>query len=167
MYITTNRLELIALSADQTALWVENRALLEKELNVIYRAEELEDHFGDVVRQQAVLMKSDPLLAKWEAFWFIVDKKERIVLGSACFKNIPDLSGSIEIGYGIAPEFENKGYMTEAVKALIEWAFQDSSVQSVCAETLKDNLASQRVCQKAGMSFDHETEEGFWWRICK
>jgi len=101
----------------------------------------------------------------WDTFWFFVEKTKRIVMGSACFKGTPDSEGSVEIGYGISPDFERKGLTTEAVQALVSWAFLDYRVQIVRAETLKDNLASQAIVKKCGMVYERETEECYWWKI--
>lgn len=56
-----------------------------------------------------------------------------------------------EVGYVIAEAFWGKGYMTEAVRALIDWAFQQPTIQRVYATTSVSNVASQRVMEKAGM----------------
>jgi RimJ/RimL family protein N-acetyltransferase len=55
------------------------------------------------------------------------------------------------IGYGAARSHWGKGYMTEATRAIIEWAFQQPAIYRVYATTDVDNTASQRVLEKAGM----------------
>jgi len=57
----------------------------------------------------------------------------------------------VEIGYGARRSHWGKGYVTEAVGAIIEWAFQQPSIHRVYATTDVDNAASQRVLEKAGM----------------
>jgi RimJ/RimL family protein N-acetyltransferase len=75
-------------------------------------------------------------------------------------KNTNQLAGMIEIrteghkaeiGYVLAREFWGKGYMTEAVRALIDWAFQQPAMYRVYATTSVENFGSQRVMEKAGM----------------
>ena len=41
----------------------------------------------------------------------------------------------IEIGYGLKEEYRHHGYMTEAVKAITEWALSQENVKQVKAET--------------------------------
>ena len=41
--------------------------------------------------------------------------------------------------------------MTEATRAIIEWAFQQPSIYGVYATTDIENIGSQRVLEKAGM----------------
>ncbi|MCM2534920.1 GNAT family N-acetyltransferase [Neobacillus pocheonensis] len=50
------------------------------------------------------------------------------------------------------PEMHNKGIATEAVNAIIEWAFSSSKVKKVVAECLEDNMPSTRVLEKLGMT---------------
>jgi [ribosomal protein S5]-alanine N-acetyltransferase len=64
----------------------------------------------------------------------------------------PRIEGSkVGIGYGAARAHWGKGYMSEATRAIIDWAFQQPSIYRVYATTDVENLASQRVLEKAGM----------------
>jgi RimJ/RimL family protein N-acetyltransferase len=56
-----------------------------------------------------------------------------------------------ELGYVLAREHWGRGYMTEAVKALVNWAVQQSEIYRVWAVCDIDNYASARVLEKAGM----------------
>lgn len=74
----------------------------------------------------------------------------------------------MEIGYGIDPAFRGKGYMTEAVRAMIDWAFQHKHCQVVTAcGVLKSNPASSHVLVKVGMSLSSEDEESFNYQIAR
>lgn len=55
------------------------------------------------------------------------------------------------VGYGLARAHWGKGYMPEATRAVIDWAFQQPSIYRVYATTDVENIASQRVLEKAGM----------------
>lgn len=82
----------------------------------------------------------------WYTPWKIA-LKDGTVIGDAGFKGNA-VKGAVEIGYGLETAFEGNGYMTEAVKALIDWAFTQDGVYCVEAETEADNRASQRVLEK-------------------
>lgn len=56
-----------------------------------------------------------------------------------------------EIGYVVARTYWGKGYMTETVRAVIDWAFQEPAIYRVYATTSVDNAASRRVMEKVGM----------------
>jgi [ribosomal protein S5]-alanine N-acetyltransferase len=55
------------------------------------------------------------------------------------------------IGYGLARARWGRGYMPEATRAVIDWAFQQPSIYRVYATTDVENTASQRVLEKVGM----------------
>ena len=84
----------------------------------------------------------------WYAVWFICLKSGETV-GDLCFKGISP-ERATEIGYGILPEYEGKGYATEAVAAAVQWAFSQAEIDAVEAETDIENIASQRVLEKVG-----------------
>lgn len=86
----------------------------------------------------------------WYALWALKlnDGSDKIV-GTLAFKGLND-NGMIEIGYGINPEYEGKGLMTEAVSATVEWASKQPEVLSIEAETDPENIASKRVLEKSG-----------------
>lgn len=85
---------------------------------------------------------------EWYAIWMI-ELKDGTHIGELCFKGV-DESGSTEIGYGIAEDYQGCGYATEAVGAAVDWALSQDTINRVTAETDKDNIASVRVLEKSG-----------------
>ena len=64
----------------------------------------------------------------------------------------PRIEGSkVGIGYVAARTHWGKGYVPEATRSIIEWAFQQPSIYRVYATTDVENVASQRVLEKVGM----------------
>lgn len=100
-----------------------------------------------------------PKQREWFAAWEICLKETGERIGDACFKG-PAKNYSVEIGYGIGKEYQGNGYMTEAVKALTDWAFLQENVYFVEAETAPDNIPSKRVLEKLGFEPDGSGEEG-------
>ena len=70
----------------------------------------------------------------WYTLWFmeLKDSANEIV-GSLSFKGISE-NGIVEIGYGINDGYENKGYTTEAVGAVLKWASEQPNVKQIEAE---------------------------------
>lgn len=66
--------------------------------------------------------------------------------------------GSVELGWFLHPDYYNKGFATEAVKAAIEDLFRCGSC-AVIASAFEENTASMRVMQKVGMQLQEQTEE--------
>ncbi len=64
----------------------------------------------------------------------------------------PRIEGhTVEIGYLMNRAHQGKGYMTESTCAMIDWALGQPSIFRVYATTDVENIASQRVLEKAGM----------------
>ncbi|KAJ50169.1 RimJ/RimL family protein N-acetyltransferase [Clostridium tetanomorphum] len=164
MIIQTERLELIPLTLNQLKLWIENIPELEKELDCSYKAESMEGFFLEIVKGQYEITQKDPNNYLWHSFFFLIRKDDRVVVGSADFKDIPNEKGEVEIGYGLGKQFEHNGYMTEAVKAMCEWALKQKGVRNVIAETDLDGFASQRILERCGFKKDKELET-LWWRL--
>ncbi len=57
----------------------------------------------------------------------------------------------VGIGYAAARAHWGNGYVPEATRAIIDWAFQQPSIYRVYATTDIDNIASRRVLEKVGM----------------
>jgi len=55
----------------------------------------------------------------------------------------------VEIGYGTLDIFQNRGYATEAARALAQFALSHSEVTLVIADALPENAGSVRVLQKS------------------
>lgn len=58
----------------------------------------------------------------------------------------------LTLGYALAPEVWGRGYATEAVSAMIKWAFALSDVAEIDASVQVDNAASRRVLEKTGFA---------------
>jgi [ribosomal protein S5]-alanine N-acetyltransferase len=166
--ITTHRLRLLALTQEQLKLYLTAPHDLEVELGFTLAPI---DPAGPVHR--AITIKLSKMAQApesehlWYTYWLIVPHQAPYGAGMIGFKGIPNLLGEAEIGYGIEPAYQRKGYMTEAVRLLVEWAFQSGRCQAVIAETLPDNLPSQRVLQKVGMRQYGNVDEMLLWRIDK
>jgi ribosomal-protein-alanine N-acetyltransferase len=106
---------------------------------------------------------SDP----WLHGFTLVDRASGATVGSCGYKGPPDDDATVEIAYGVQPEFQGKGYATEAARALTEFALESDSVRVVRAHTLPENNASTRVLTKCGFARIGEVmdpEDGLVWR---
>ena len=54
------------------------------------------------------------------------------------------------VGYWLAPWARGRGVMTECVSAVVGWARDEQGVQRLFLTTHPDNVASQRVAERAG-----------------
>ena len=103
----------------------------------------------------------------WVYGFAMVHRESRQVIGSASFKGPPDEAGVVEIAYGVVPHFEGQGLTTEAVRALLDFAFGEPRVRIVRAHTAPRPGASPGILRKCG--FTHlgaidDPEDGLVWR---
>ena len=63
-----------------------------------------------------------------------------------------------EIGYWLGKPFWNNGYMSEAVKVLIEFGFNELNKDIIWCGYYEGNLRSKRVQEKCGFKFHHKSE---------
>ena len=84
--------------------------------------------------------------------------KDHKVIGIAGIAYKDNLDGEIEVLYGVADEYQNNGYATEAVKALVDWAFDNCKLDYLVAIIKLNNYASQRVADKLGFSYIEQRE---------
>jgi len=87
----------------------------------------------------------------------IVERESGLVIGGVGLF-WPPADDRVEIGYGIVPSRQGRGYATEAVIALTEFALAHPAVRAVFADVERPNPASIRVLTKAG--FRHHHTEG-------
>jgi ribosomal-protein-alanine N-acetyltransferase len=89
----------------------------------------------------------------WRLSWRVMEQSSGTQVGGVSFKGPPDAEGMVEIAYMIEPEFQRRGYATEAAVALVQFAAASGQVRVVRAHTTSDHRASLRVLEKSGFKF--------------
>lgn len=90
-------------------------------------------------------------------------RPDGIAIGGIGFKGPPH-NGVVEVGYGLVPSARLNGYATEALRAIVDLAAA-LDVTAVRADTDLDNIASQRVLEKAGFRPIREDREAKYFEI--
>lgn len=103
---------------------------------------------------------------------FFIHKADSKLIGIGGYCGAPDVSGMVEIGYAISPEYRGRGLATEASRGLIENAFLFEKIKMVDAHTLAALNESTKVLEKCGMKKIGEikdTDDGdVWhWRLTR
>lgn len=158
--IETERLVLFPYTAENLALFNSDLPSFEREFDVKYRGEELDCLLTGFLKKLEREIADDPENYLFFTEFLIVCRENDTVIGSVDFKYVPR-DGATEVGYGLNPRFEGRGYMTEALTAFLELG-RRLGVKTVLADTLKDNLRSQRVLRKCGFRFLRE-DGNLWW----
>jgi ribosomal-protein-alanine N-acetyltransferase len=100
--------------------------------------------------------------------WGITIKGSPKIIGIIGHYRIQPENHRAEIGYMSLPEFNGKGYITEAIKAVVTYGFEQMHLHSIEAVIDPDNIASERVLQKNGFVkeahiLENELWEGKYW----
>ncbi len=83
--------------------------------------------------------------------WLVLRQDTREVVGSVAFGGMPDVRGAVLIGYAMYPDRVGSGFATEAVRAMVKWAFAQPGVRTVRALAPVWNTPAVHVAEKAGM----------------
>lgn len=144
----TSRLELAAPTVELAATELRDPSRLAKLLDVPQpfdwppplHDEESQRHF------LSLLHRGEPCTAGW-GLWFLICREPRGLVGKAGFKG-PPTGESVEIGYSVLEAHQRNGYCTEALCALLHWAFAHEAVDTVVAHTLPALRPSIRMLAK-------------------
>jgi RimJ/RimL family protein N-acetyltransferase len=151
--IHTSRLELHHVPADRLIVLLE-----EPENEGIYEGcsytnphRELMDHQGPL-RWRVPQVKEDASLNKWFVRWMVL-RSSREIVGSISFHNAPNVDGMVEIGLGVNPDFQGRGFAKEALVGMWSWVVEQPGVTVLRYTVSKSNVASVRIIQ--GFEFAH------------
>jgi [ribosomal protein S5]-alanine N-acetyltransferase len=64
-----------------------------------------------------------------------------------------DESTEIEVAYAIHMKFWGRGYGTEIAQALVNWGFENLTIDRLVGIVHPENIRSQKVLQNVGMSY--------------
>jgi len=87
--------------------------------------------------------------------WIVIDKETNVIIGRAGLFNREN-QDEIELGFVFDKAYWGKGYATEVLTAIINYAKIELSVTSICANVHKDNIRSKRLLEK--LSFEYNCE---------
>ena len=83
--------------------------------------------------------------------WGITEKEEGSLIGLIELLRFEPIDSSCSFVYMLGCDYWNRGYGTEALKAVIRFAFEELEVQRIVADHISKNGASGAVMRKAGM----------------
>jgi [ribosomal protein S5]-alanine N-acetyltransferase len=104
-------------------------------------------------------LNHDELPNKNGSFAFAVFSREEdtfIGFADIVLHSQNSFGGCGEIGYFLLPEYWGRGYATELANALIELGFTKLNLHKLCARCDSNNLKSERVMIKTGMTKEGE-----------
>ena len=86
--------------------------------------------------------------------WGIELKSGSALIGTIGVTHASESNLRVEVGYAIARQHWNQGYVTEALRAVVPFLFAELPIERVQAFLIPENGASLRVLEKAGFHFE-------------
>ncbi|MBV5315522.1 MAG: GNAT family N-acetyltransferase [Prolixibacteraceae bacterium] len=102
----------------------------------------------------------------------VIRKSDQVSMGICGLYDREGLEG-LDIGFAFLPEYRGNGYAFESANKLKQVVFHDFGITEIVAITTKDNMASQKLLEKLGLTFTGTTkipnddEELLLYKICK
>jgi len=101
--------------------------------------------------------------AKGTNFWAATLKDSQKLIGHVSFFLLgPEFLLAWEIGYIFNPAFQNQGYATEAVRAIIKYAFMELGAHRIVGHCSPENPPSWKVLEKCGMRREGLLRKNFY-----
>jgi len=117
----------------------------------------LEDILSNTIDDTAKTLKIG--VANADGHYFcICDKATGNYMGNMGYTitDTTPLGKIVHLGYMLLPEYHGKGYMTEAVKKIIEFAFTKDGCIRITTGCVKAHEASRKVMEKTGFRKEGE-----------
>ena len=113
-------------------------------------------------------------IQQWDEFglgsWAVVPHGETGLAGWSGLQYLLE-TNETEVGYMLSRKFRGKGYSTEGARAGVEFGFKTLGLNQIVGLVHPENIASQRVLLKCGMTFTYQAKyfgmEMFRYQITK
>ncbi|OMC81896.1 N-acetyltransferase [Viridibacillus sp. FSL H7-0596] len=163
--LNTERLKLIPLNLENLKLLIHNQREVEIKLSLNASDEFLNEELKLALKFRLSKVRENQQDYIWCTNWQIISRDKNCTVGGIMLKGRPNEDGEVIIGYYTLPQYQGKGYMTEAVNNIKSWLLNQPEVKFVIADTDKNNIASHRVLEKSGAEIYKETEYCYFWRF--
>ena len=124
--------------------------------------------FTSVSDARSFLEKYDHYTKYGFGRWAVADKNSHELLGWCGLKYTPE-NDEHDVGYRFFKRNWNRGYATESAKACVDYGFTSLGLQTIVGRAMRENLASIKVLQKAGLHYWKDDkcggEDGVIYRI--
>lgn len=85
--------------------------------------------------------------------------KEDVMIGTISMWNFDYEKNIAEFGYGLFPNYRDKGYMSEAIRICMKYGFLELKLFSIEAYTNVENEDSRKMLNNLGFSYIKTIDE--------
>ncbi|MEW9551633.1 GNAT family N-acetyltransferase [Nonomuraea sp. NPDC050783] len=109
----------------------------------------------------AASLADDERRCRYTGYWWVSGQRIELAVrdaASGAFAGHLQLAqvlpalGQAMVGYSLVAEFRGRGFMTRAVRLLVDWAFANTALHRIVAGTDPGNVASHRVLERSGFT---------------
>jgi ribosomal-protein-alanine N-acetyltransferase len=94
--------------------------------------------------------------------WAVIEKMSGVCIGQIAIFLVDNKNHFCEIEYCIGKLFQRKGYCSEAVQAIIDYAFNKINVHKMQVCHKENNMASKGVIQKCNFTYEGMLRDYFY-----
>lgn len=124
----------------------------------LYQNEEVRKYLGGIRPEDSIEVALDEMLYPSDDsfYWVVREKHTADFIGLISLD--PHHEGVyLEVSYQFLPSWWGKGYATEAVQLIVNYALNDLKLSKIVAETQTANTSSCRLLEKLGMELERTT----------
>lgn len=130
---------------------------------------EVQSNYGEPIYENINLVNN--LLHKWISSysnddfyrWAIILKDSGACIGQIAFCSVDNEHHFADIEYCIGQWYQNKGYASEALTGVIQFAFVHTGLNRLQAFHRSRNVSSSRVLKKAHMKYEGTLRQSFYY----
>lgn len=102
---------------------------------------------------------TERIIALCTCIWTIrpLDHPEQII-GDCALHHLNDVSGDIQIGGSLLPNWQRRGYMTSAFQLAMQYAATHLEITTISGHTTPDNIQAINLVIKLGFEIDQHTD---------
>ena len=140
----------------------ENHHKLLSDRNVMYYLQDIQTSNLEESKENLNNVINDQIKKERKYYFFIIENKDTKEfigeIGYTVLNNTP-FGKLVHLGYFILENYWNKGYVTEALKKVIEYSFEENNVYRIHTGCSKDNIYSEKIMIKCGFIKEAEFKE--------
>jgi len=86
-------------------------------------------------------------IEKNNAVYWAITLNDQLI-GTICLFGFSDADNTAEIGYELLPDYQGKGFMREALRAVIQYGFEHTGLHAITAYTHCENQSSTKLLEQ-------------------
>ena len=99
----------------------------------------------------------------WYQVGIYLQESDKLI-GDCGFRVLAENAEQVEVGITVAPEFQGKGYATDALRELLKYLFVELRKHRVIGSVDPRNASSMRLLERVGMRKEAHFVKSLWFR---